>query len=90
MMLARREHHAKMFKLASDIVRKDHGLGWNDQTPINAAAVKTGTPVRLVEEEWNFIHPFQLGPGWEDHMGAHIYHGAGEPSRIHWLPRVKW
>jgi hypothetical protein len=92
MMLARREHHAKMFKLALDVCHTDHGLGWCDQTPLNLAATKLGVNVHLADERWNYIHGRTLGPGWMDMTSkdVYIYHFAGEPGREHVIPQIKW
>jgi hypothetical protein len=92
MMLVRRAHHKELFELIRDVVQTDHGLGWNDQTPINAAVAKLRIPLRLTDERWNFIHPCMLGGGWANMIstGVWIYHGAGEPDRIGWLPVIKW
>lgn len=92
MMLVKRAHHKEMFNLIADIVQTDHGLGWNDQTPINMCAALMGIVVNLVPEIWNFIHPSVLGTHWLDmsKTGAYVYHGAGEPARIKWLPEVIW
>ena len=92
MMLLKRRAHAEMFRLVSDVVKADHGLGWNDQTPINMAAVALAVKVWLVDERWNYIHPRTLGGGWLKmrSTGQYIYHGAGEPSRNEWLNRADW
>jgi hypothetical protein len=92
MILARRAHHKEMFDLIADIVKTDHGLGWNDQTPINMCALACGVKVRLASERFNYIHPCMLGGGWMNmnSTGTWIYHGAGEPDRINWLPKVIW
>lgn len=92
MMLARRELHAELFKMALDICHTDHGLGWCDQTPINLCALKLGIPVNLVNEQWNFIHGRTIGPGWMDMTtkDVWIYHFAGEPGREHVIPHIKW
>lgn len=92
MMVVRRAFHEEMFRLISDIVQTDHGLGWNDQSPINMCASVCGVKVLLASERWNYIHPCMLGDGWLDmkKTGAYLYHGAGEPERIYWLPRVAW
>lgn len=92
MMVVRRLYHEALFELISDIVQVDHGLGWCDQTPIVASAAALGSPVRLVGEEWNFIHPCVLGPNWLSMRatGKFIYHFAGEPGREHVLPTVAW
>jgi hypothetical protein len=92
MMLVKRAHHKACFDLIADIVKTDHGLGWNDQTPINMAVRALGIKVRLVDEKFNYIHPMMLGGGWlkMKSTGACIYHGAGEPGRELWLPRIIW
>lgn len=93
MILARRKNHEAMFRLASEVALIDHGLGWVDQTPLNMAAIIAGVNVNLVSESWNYIHPYMLGAEWMDMTkfpDVYVYHGAGEPSRIVWLPNVKW
>lgn len=92
MMLLKRSAHEEMFRLVSDIVKVDHGLGWNDQTPINMAAMAKGVSVWRVDERWNYIHPSTLGGGWRkmSSTGKYVYHGAGEPGRNEWLNRVDW
>jgi len=92
MMLVRRRYHKGVFELISDIVQTDHGLGWNDQTPIVASIAKLNIAVRLADERWNWIHPGQIMGDWMDmrKTGAYIYHGAGEPGRNDWLPKIIW
>lgn len=93
MMLAKCRYHKEMFDLVSDIVQTDHGLGWNDQTPLNMSALACGIEIGYAPESWNYIHPYMLGDGWGDMANfpaIYIYHGAGEPDRINWLPVIKW
>lgn len=92
MMLVKRQYHKEMFDLVSDIVQTDHSLGWNDQTPLNMCALACGIKTFYAPEQWNYIHPCMLGGDWLNMKatGTFIYHGAGEPNRINWLPRVIW
>ena len=89
MMLARRAYHAEMFRLALDVVHRDNGCGWVDQTVLNMAAIVTGVQVRFANESWNMIHPEGL-PGFPRMDHGYIWHFAGSPGRENILPRIQW
>lgn len=93
MMLAYRSEHKAAMDLALSICRIPNQMGWIEQTPIQYALKKLGCVVHYADERWNLIHPMSVWPDSFLEMaktGAYVYHGAGDPSRLQWLPRVQW
>jgi hypothetical protein len=92
MMLAWRTTCMPAMALAHEMCRIPNRCGWIEQTFINWTLKKLSVPMHYADERWNFIHPQTLGPNWRDMnaVGGWVYHGAGEPDRLHWLPETKW
>ena len=92
-MVMRRKAHEKMMNFACDICGESFGDPWSDQTPIVISSILNGAKVNLVDERWNFLavqrFPYFMDIG-KHPEGPYCLHGAGDPSRIHWLHEVKW
>jgi hypothetical protein len=91
-MLAYKALHQEAMDLAFKICHIPNQMGWIEQTPIQYALKKLGCPVFYAPEEWNFIHPMTMGSNFLDmkSTGVYVYHGAGDPSRMDWLAKVRW
>lgn len=87
-ILARRRWHSRMFTVAFEICKKNHGLRWHEQTPLNVASQLACYRINLASEKWNFIRPLCLGRDWWRH--AYVGNFAGETEREMILPTLPW